>query len=204
MKIEKITPSKKHKDVYYIDFEDGTNLRISINQIADYSLFTGRELSDDEFTALSEDAMRWNCMSRAMRLVGYRPHSRKELIDKLITKGESHEAAEFAVDRLEALGVLNDGEYAVMIVRHYAAKGYGIGRIRNELYARGVPRDIWEDALSQMPDQSDTLSHIVETKLKGKEPDKKELKKLTDHLLRRGFSWDVIRSALADRMTEEY
>lgn len=204
MKIEKITPSKKHKDVYYIDFEDGSNLRVSINQIADYSLFTGRELTEDEHSQLTEDAARWNCMRRAMQLVGYRPHSRKELMDKLITKGESEEAAEYAIDKLESLGIINDGEYALMIVRHYAAKGYGIGRIRNELYARGVPRDYWEDALSQMPDQSDTLSHIVETKLRGKCLDKKELKKLTNHLLRRGFSWDEIRSALADRVTDEY
>lgn len=204
MRIEKITPSKKHKDVYYIDFEDGSNLRVSINQIADYSLFTGRELTDAEHSQLSTDAAQWNCMSRAMHLVGYRPHSRKELTDKLITKGESEEAAEYAVDKLESLGIINDEEYSLMIVRHYAAKGYGVGRIRNELYARGVPKDFWEDALSQMPDQSDILSRIVETKLKGKSPDKKELKKLTDHLLRRGFSWEEIRSALADRVTEDY
>jgi len=204
MKIEKLTPSKRHKDVYYIDLEDGSSLKIGINQIADFSLFTGRDLSDEEYAELSESASRWGCMQRAMQLVGYRPHSKKELLDKLIAKGEAAEAAEYAADRLEALGIINDGEYALMIVRHYAAKGYGIGRIRNELYARGVPRDLWEDALSQMPDQSDTLSHIVESRLRGKDPDKKELKKLTDHLLRRGFSWDEIRSALAEHISDDY
>lgn len=204
MKIEKITPSKKHKDIYYIDFADGSTLRVGINQIADYSLFTGRELSHDEHIRLLEDTGRWNCVRRAMQLVGYRPHSRRELIDKLVAKGEAVENAEYAVDRLEALGVINDHDYAAMIVRHYAAKGYGAGRIRNELYSRGISRDFWEEALAQIPDQSEALSRIIESKLKGVSPDKKELKKLSDHLLRRGFSWEEIRSALSDCLPDEY
>lgn len=204
MRIDKITPSKKHKDVYYIDFEDGTSLRVGIAQIADFSLFTGRELLDDEFAELTENASRWNCLSRAMRLAGYRPLSRKELIDKLTAKGEPDTAAEYAADRLEALGILNDQEYAAMIVRHYAQKGYGIGRIKNELYTRGVSRDYWDEALANMPDQSDTLERLIETKLTSDEPDKKELKKLTDFLIRRGFTWDEIKSALANMVSEDY
>ena len=204
MKIEKMTPSKKHQDVYYLDFEDGKSLRVGINQIADFSLFTGRELTDAEYEELTVSASRWSCLTRAMRLAGYRPLSRKELIDKLITKGETSESAGYAADRLEALGVINDRDYSFMIVRHYAAKGYGAGRIRNELYSRGIPRDYWDDALSEIPDQTETIEHLIDLKLKTDEPDRKELKKLTDYLYRRGFSWDEIRSALDSRFNNNY
>ena len=203
MKIEKLTPSKKHKDVYYLDFEDGSSLRISINHIADYSLFTGRELTDEEYSGLKTSAARWSCMERAYRLVGYRPMSKKELIKKLTDKGETQELSERTAARLEELGILNDGEYAFTVVRHYAAKGYGAGRIRNELYMRGVPKDCWEDALAELPDQSDTLDRIIQSKLKTDRPDRKELKRLTDHLLRRGFGWDEIRPAIGRFIQED-
>jgi regulatory protein len=202
MRIEKITPSKKHQDVYYLDFEDGKSLRVGINQIADFSLFTGRELTDEEYDELTVSASRWSCLTRAMKLAGYRPLSRKELIDKLLQKGETPEATEYAADRLESLGVINDRDYSHMIVRHYAAKGYGAGRIRNELYARGVPRDYWDDALAGIPDQSETIEHLIDLKLRTDNPDRKELKKLTDYLYRRGFSWDEIRSALDGRLRD--
>ena len=38
---------------------------------------------------------------------------------------------------------------ARMVVRHYAAKGYGPRKIRDELYRRGVPREFWEDAMGR-------------------------------------------------------
>ena len=37
------------------------------------------------------------------------------------------------------LGLLNDRAYAETLVRHYAAKGYGPYRLREELRRRGVP-----------------------------------------------------------------
>ena len=57
------------------------------------------------------------------------------------------EAAEAAADWLEGLGYLDDGQYARAVAEHCAAKGYGPGRIREELYRRGVPRDCWDGAL---------------------------------------------------------
>ena len=203
MRIEKLTPSKKHKDVYYLDFEDGSSLRISINHIADYSLFTGRELTEEEYAELRQSAAGWSCMERAYRLIGYRPMSKKELISKLTEKGEPAELCERTAERLEELGIINDGEYAVMIVRHYAAKGYGRMRIKNELYTRGVSKDLWDDALDGLSDQSETVEKLIEMKLKTDSPDKKELKKLTDFLLRRGFGWDEIRPAINNYINED-
>lgn len=62
----------------------------------------------------------------------------KELTDRLKEKGESPENAEDAAAWLQEMHLLDDAQYAAMCVRHYAAKGYGAGRIRNELYRRGI------------------------------------------------------------------
>jgi regulatory protein len=76
-------------------------------------------------------------------------------------------------------------------------------RIKNELYTRGVPKDLWDDALEDLPDQSETVEKLIEMKLKTDSPDKKELKKLTDFLLRRGFGWDEIRPAINNYINED-
>ena len=196
MKITKITQSKRTPEVYYIDLENGENLRVNIAMIADYSLFTGRDLSDDELIHLKGDSGKAASKARALRIMGTRTLSEKEISDKLLEKGEDPETVRDTVDWLKRNGFLNDEEYAAMIVRHYAAKGYGIGRVKNELYRRGIPKELWDGALEQMPQQDDTIDKYISSKLKGRDPDKKELKKVTDALYRRGFSWEEIKSAL--------
>ena len=128
-------------------------------------------------------------------MINARALSKAELQEKLLQKGETEQNAAMAAAWLEELGFLDDREYAKMLVRHYSAKGYGLGRIKNELYHRRVPKELWEEALLEMPDPSGAVDQFLAAKLKGTVPDKAELKKLSDALLRRGFSWDEIKSA---------
>jgi regulatory protein len=97
---------------------------------------------------------------------------------------------------MEELGYLDDAAYAQRVVRHYAAKGYGERKLRDELYRRGVPRDLWEAALADLDDPAETIDAFVAKKLAGREPDRKELKKVSDALARRGYSWSDISAAL--------
>ena len=161
--VTKLTPSGKIKDRYYLDFDSGESLTVTINQIADYSIFTGRVFDDAEFEALSGDAEKVAARARALRMLGHRPMSRKEVTDRLCDKGTEEAAAEETADWLESIGALNDEEYAAQIVRHYSAKGYGVGRIKDELYKRGVPRDLWDEALEERPDSEETVYSLHQT-----------------------------------------
>lgn len=181
---------------WYAELEDGVSIRADINMIADFSLYVGRELSDEELEELKAAEERLTAKERALRLLENRQMSRKELTDKLTRKGESAEAAEAVAELMERVGAIDDREYARTVVRHYARKGYGVGRIKSELIRRGIDRELWEEALSEMPETDDTLDTLIQNKLRGREPDKNEVKKLTDMLLRRGFSWGEIKGAL--------
>lgn len=201
--VTKLTPSGKIKDRYYLDFDSGESLTVTINQIADYSIFTGRVLDSDEFEALKSDAEKVSARSRALKMLGHRPMSRKEVTDRLQEKGVDEVTAEVTADWLESIGTLNDEEYANQIVRHYTAKGYGAGRIRDELYRRGVPRDLWDDALSQRPECEDTVYRLLKSKIKSENPDRAEITKAANALYRRGFSWDEIKTAVNKFENEE-
>ena len=139
---------------------------------------------------------------RALAMLDRRDYSRAELLKKLVEKGEDETEAAEAVERLAELGFVDDARYAPIIVRHYAAKGYGPQRVRQELQRRGIPKDLWDGAMEQMPQQDDTIDRLLRSKLKSDAPDRAELKKATDFLLRKGYGWDEIRSAVA-RYTSE-
>ena len=134
---------------------------------------------------------------RALWLLDKRDYSRHELIGKLTEKGYNDAAAETAVERLVELGFVDDARYAPIVVRHYAAKGYGARRVQAELQRRGIPKDLWDAALEELPEQDDTLDQLLRAKLRGADPgDRAALKRATDALLRRGYGWDEISAAV--------
>ena len=134
---------------------------------------------------------------RALAMLDRRDYSRAELLRKLREKGVDETEAAEAVERLVELGFVDDARYAPIIVRHCAAKGYGPQRVRQELLRRGIPKELWDEAMAQLPVQDDTIDRLLRSRLKSLHPDRAELKKASDYLLRRGYGWDEIRSALA-------
>ena len=74
--------------------------------------------------------------------------------------------------------------------------GYGPAYVRQKLYEKGIPRELWEDALNALPEPAEHIGRFLESKLHGHVPDQKEKKRLTDALLRRGFAWNDIKAGL--------
>ena len=106
------------------------------------------------------------------------------------------QGAERSADWLEDLGLLNDEEYAGTVARHYAAKGYGLRKIQDELYRRGVPRDHWAQAMDGIERADSALDGLLQRRMRGAEPTRDNLKKASDYLARRGFSWEEISEAI--------
>jgi len=133
-----------------------------------------------------------------------RDYARGELLEKLVEKGEPREEAEAIVDRLTELGFLDDARYAGLVARHYAAKGCGRRRIEAELFRRRVPRELWDAALEVLPPSDSTLDSLLQNRLRGASPDDRAaVRRASDALLRRGFSWEEIRDAL-ERCRQNY
>ena len=178
-------------------FDNGEELRTTLAVVTELSLYSGRTLTEDELSAVRDASARSRCRQRALRIIGARAMSVKELTDRLKEKVESPENAEDAAQWLLGMRLLDDAQYAAMCVRHYAAKGYGPGKIRNELYRRGIARELWDEALEELPEQGDRIDALLRRKLKSDTPDRAELRKAADYLYRRGFGRDEIHAALA-------
>lgn len=183
----------------------GEEIQSTLGVVTDLRLYSGRELDGDELAALRLASSRALAREKALELLSRRPMSRKELKGKLMDKGQDEETAEFCAVWLEERGFLNDESYAAAVARHYAAKGYGAGRIRSELSRRGIDRELWDGALEQLPEPDAKLDRFISARLKDPE-DRDEVRKISGALYRRGYSWEEIRSALRRHSaeTEEY
>lgn len=197
MRISKLTASKHKKGRILVQLEGGELLRVGEREVAAFSLYAGKELTEAEKTALEQAARESGLKDRALSLLTARPLSRKELIDRLIERADATEKeAEAVADELERLGLLNDRAYAETLVRHYSAKGYGPYRLREELRRRGVPRAYWDEALDNLDDPAEAIDALLRQKLRGRTADRKELKRASDYLARKGYSWNDISAAL--------
>ncbi len=201
----RLTRSQHIADRWYAELSDGETLKVDLNLIADFSLYSGRELTQEDAARLRKSAAQYSARECALRILGTRMLSRAELIRRLTDKGETEENAVAAVDALERAGAVNDAEYASAIVRHYAKSGYGPARIRDELYRRGIPRELWDDALEDLSEDSgETVRRLLRQRLRGvEEPDSRDLKRAADMLRRRGFPWEEIKLALAEYTATE-
>ena len=146
---------------------------------------------------MSEEQYR-AALDTAAKQLSYRALSAAALRDKLIEKGHSEDAADYAVAWLIERRLLDDAAYAESVVRSYARRGYGAARIRQELTRRGVDRGTSEAALLGYVPERAQLRALLDKRLRGDVSDRKEIDKAVAALQRRGFSWQEIRDALAE------
>lgn len=194
MRLEKIEATGSRERVK-LCFDDETCFRVPVSVVADLGLSAGMELTEEDLTRIQECAGQASAKLRAVRIIAASGVSERELRRRLVQKGESPDHADRAVEWLSELNLLDDREAARQIVERGAAKGYGRARIRQMLYEKGIGRDLWDEALSALPEPDGAIDRYLSAHL-SREPDQKELKKITDALLRRGHSWEDIRAGL--------
>jgi len=196
MTIERIEPLPMQEHTFRLHLSDGTVIRTQDYVIADQGLFPGVVLDDEKLQALREAVSLASAKNRAVRIVSASGVSKGELERRLTQKGESEQDARAAVQWLSDLELLDDAKTAEQLVRSAVRKGYGRDRIKQILFEKRIPEEYWEEALALVPDMDDAVDRFLSQRLKGREPDQKELKRTIDALLRRGHSWSDIRAGL--------
>ncbi len=196
MKIEKIVKSKHRQERVLVYLEGGGFLRVTEDELLRFGLYTGLDISPETVVQLKKSSAQSETRIRAVNMVSARALSKKELLKRLCSKGATEGDAASAADWLEDIGALDDLAYAKAIVHRYSGSGYGEAKLRDELYRRGVPRELWDEALAEAPDTREIIARVVAEKMRGRTLDERESKRLSDLLLRRGFPWRDVRAAL--------
>jgi len=195
MRIDSLKTTPDRAGRYWLTFEDGSKLGLYRQTVEDFGLYTGRELSEQEHADLLTAAGKMSAKMRAVRIVSASSVSKRDLEERLVRKGEDPQQAKEAVRWMEELHLVDDRNTAEQVVHSCISKGYGLQRARQALYEKRIPKQYWEEALADYPDQLDRIEQYLRSRLDA-DSDEKQIKKAIDALLRRGHSYRTIREAL--------
>ena len=205
MRIESLKLSPDRAGRYWVTFDDGSRLGLYRQTVEDFALYTGKELTEEEAQRLKTAAGQMSAKMRAVRIVSASSVSKRDLQDRLVRKGEDPDQAREAVAWMEDLHLVDDRNTAEQVVHSCIAKGYGLARAKQALYEKRIPKQYWEEALEDYPDQKEKIESFLRSRLDA-HSDEKQIKKAIDALLRRGHSYGTVRQVLRNLSfdTEDY
>ena len=195
MKIELLKTSPDRAGRYWVTFEDGTRLGLYRQTVEDFGLYTGMELEEDRYEALRSAAGQMSAKMRSVRIVSASAVSKRDLRERLVRKGESEEDAAQAVAWMEDLHLIDDRNTAEQVVHSCISKGYGLARAKQALYEKRIPKEYWDEALEDYPEQLDRIESFLRSRLDD-DSDERDVKRAIDALIRRGHSYGSIRKVL--------
>lgn len=202
-----ITAQKGKANKIHISIDGEYKLTVDADFWFSCGYISGDEIDEEQYKTLAGRIAKRRCFNRALNIISRRDHCEKELYNKL-RRADGDAAAQDAVDRIKALGYINDERYACNLAEELAArKGYGIRAIRAELLHRGIDREIAENTINSITlDESDNIRVLLNGKFSRKLTTEKGRKQVFASLLRLGYSYSDIRSAMSeyDEFGEEY
>jgi len=164
----------------------------------------GGSLPDEQLAGTERSPELAKARDAALRLLGVRARSARELRDRLHGKGFSDETSEQVLAGLERVGLVDDRAFArLWIEERVRLRPIGRRRAVSELLAKGVGRRVAQavaDEVYAEHPQAELAARALEPKLRAgrAESPKRRRRRLEAFLLRRGFSYDVIATALRE------
>ena len=194
MLITAIEPRRKGLSALFIDGEFAMNL--DTQALLENRFDVGRDISDEDLKEMIELSNERRAKEKALWLISYRSHSKKELKDK-IRRTCDDASAEKAVERMEELGLVNDEEYARQFARKLLLQKKMARRAAIlEMSRKGIDKETAEAALDEVDvDYRENIRYIIEKKYRDI-GDEKIKRRAVAALQRLGYGWDDIRAVL--------
>ena len=200
IKIEAMTMTASGKKLKAV-LSNGKTIYIDSETAYKYRVDTTAEYSDEEFEEILCDSEYNLTKNRAFNILEYRAHSKKELFDKLCQKTDE-DTAWTVVEKMCELGLVdNKSLLRDKLENLLNVKKYGVKRAINDLLLKGFDREEIEETIEEMEyDEYSTVCEIIEHRYAEDLPDSdiKERQKILAALMRRGFSYDDIKSAMSE------
>jgi regulatory protein len=148
---------------------------------------------------IDAEKARERTLQRAVKLLAAKPRSVEELRERLLEKEWADEAAaDYALAKLKEYGYLDDERFAFGFASYRVRqKPVGRQRLARDLQTRKVSKETAAAALElvyQETPEEELIARAIEkrVRLRGRPATRQETKSMYDHLLRLGFSYDLI------------
>ena len=166
------------------------------------------ELTREQFDSLEYSAKMWEAVKKGIDLIAYGDNTRSQLVMKLRARGFNKYTAEDAAQYVEELGYIDEKGILERSVHQLAnVKLYGKSRIKNELYKKGISREVISEYLDGFLDEidfSENLRKLIQKKCDFERIyDCKYRESLYAAMYRLGYSPSETRSAIKSAAEEE-
>ncbi len=198
MEITAITPQAKDKTrcSIYVDgrFYCGLTLETTVKN----RLKVGQSVSAEYLSEIQLESEKRTALDKALTHLTATQKTEREIRDFLMKKGYLPATVDYVIEKLRGYNFVNDGDYAKAYVAAKSSKK-GERLIRMELRAKGIADTDAAEALSGIDEETQISSAkaVLEKYARGKTMDAPTLQKAYRHLLSKGYSYDVAKSALS-------
>lgn len=214
MKITALTLQKQDPNRINVMVDGKYRFSLDIFQVGSLGIKVGREYDETELLGLEAESQFGKLYMRSLEYCLMRPHSSKEMRDYLYRKtrpskfksrrtgeikdrpGVSQELTERVYERLREKGYINDEKFTRFWVENRnRTKGISQRKLQAELMAKGVERSIID---SQLKDGDRSDKDELRKMIFKKKNRYEDEEKLMGYLLRQGFSYTDVKSALSE------
>ena len=194
----KLTYKKGKQDKIHISVDGEYSFTVDEAYFLSMGIYNGKEVDDDELNEIKQIVAVRRAYNYAVTLLSRRDHSERELMSKLTQKGYTDGAQE-AVTKLRDGGYVSDERFARLYAGELQTlKRYGKRRIEQELYRKGIDREIIREVLDETEFEQSELVSLIERKYGRYLSNEKGVQKTINGLLRMGYSYGEIRDALKE------
>lgn len=201
MLITAVEPRRRAMSALYIDGEFVMNL--DTQTLIENRFDVGREIDDDDLHRIIILSNEKRAKEKALWLISYRDHSKKELTEK-IKRTSDEQSAEKAVERMEELGLVNDAEFAKRYARKLIfSKHMSKTAASFELSRKGIDRELCEEILNDIDvDERQQIREVIDKKYKNIS-DEKIRRRAFSALQRLGYGFGDIRAVFEEYIEED-
>ncbi|MBM2814544.1 MAG: hypothetical protein HW421_1306 [Ignavibacteria bacterium] len=209
MKIKKII-AKNKKSTYLLIFNDGETMEIPMDLAFKYNISSGMNLVPETYQKLSQEKRIYDAKNSVYSFVSYKPRTFNQIAGQLKRKGFLPEEINIAMEFAGEFNLYNDEKFATLFILDYLKrKTASKQKLIMELRNKGITKEIAEKAVTEhYPADSafDIVRRSAEKKLSKVKykPAKKQIELLRTHLIREGYSYNLIKQVMSEMKIEEY
>lgn len=194
MIVDRIEPLDKRRCKVFLDGDFAFVLYKG--EIRRYRLTEGEELSPSLYQEIFNEVILKRTRERALYLLQFSGRTEAELTKKLTDSFYPERAVRATVDFLKRYHYLDDEKFARNYIEIYGNKK-SRAELKKALFHKGVDRECVEQLLSeQEPDERLQVKRLLEKRRYSSDMPLKDKQKTVAFLMRRGFSYETVRSEM--------
>lgn len=184
--------------------ENGRRWPLYNTELSKYGLWADNGFDDELYKTIDNDVILRRAKIRALNLLKAQDRTVKQLTDKLTKDGYDESTIALVKEYLDRFGYLDDYRIADNYCR-YHMNNMSSQELKRKLYTKGIPGEIISAVTDELGDSDElALQALIKKKnFAGKIIDAESYRKSVGFLIRRGFSYELIKKYLSYREFEE-